>query len=50
MTTCREMIAYLQQFPPDSTVWMLGRDGAKEMEDAKRRAGVSQDDIPMAGP
>ena len=40
MTTCAEMIAYLQQFDPNATVWMLGRDGAKEMADAKRRAGV----------
>jgi hypothetical protein len=40
MTTCAEMIAYLQQFDPNSTVWMLGRDRAQEMADAKRRAGV----------
>lgn len=40
MTTCGEMIAYLQQFNPNDTVWMLGRDAKKNMDDANRRAGV----------
>jgi hypothetical protein len=40
MATVAEVIAYLQQFDPNDTVWMLGRDGAKEMADVNRRAGV----------